>query len=345
MIDWSVCPLTPVFEGVDRHVFESAIKPLRRPAILRGAGAHWPLVHAGLRGGEWAYDWLAQRAGPAPVNFFLAPPEAEGRFTYTDDLTGFAFQPMHAPLAALLKRLTDFKDHPRPPGVYAGAVRVGEVFADRLGPLDLGLLPPDADPTVSLWIGNSTTTAAHWDQPQNLACVIAGRRRFTLFPIEQVGNLYFGPPDRTPAGQAISLVDFARPDLARFPRFADAVKAAEIADLSPGDVLYLPSLWIHHVQGLDPLGAMVNFWWRDGNQALEPPGHTLLHALLTLRDLPEDERMRWRVLFDHYIFQMGGPSLDHVPAMARGIHGALTPQTAARIKAMLLGYLGGGAAD
>ena len=72
------------------------------------------------------------------------------------------------------------------------------------------------DHNVSLAI--RTRIAAHYDVPDNLACIAAGRRRFTLFPPGQQHNLYIGPIDLTPAGQPISLVDFAQPDLARFPR-------------------------------------------------------------------------------------------------------------------------------
>ena len=88
---------------------------------------------------------------------------------------------------------------------------------------------------ASLWIGNRTRTAAHFDLPQNIACVISGRRRFTVFPIGQLPNLYVGPLDFTPAGQAISLVDFHAPDFERYPRFREALRHAQVAELEPGD--------------------------------------------------------------------------------------------------------------
>src|SRR6185295_10671014 len=98
---------------------------------------------------------------------------------------------------------------------------------------------------------NRTRIAAHHDLPDNLACVVAGRRRFTLFPPEQLNNLYVGPLDFTPAGQPISRVDIDTPDLETYPRFAEALNAARRAELGPGDAVYIPALWWHDVLSLE----------------------------------------------------------------------------------------------
>ena len=149
-------------------------------------------------------------------------------------------------------------------------------FNDQ-NPVDLGV--PSA--LISLWMGNQSRIAAHFDAPENLVCVVSGHRRFTLFPPEQITNLYVGPLEFNPAGQPISLVDFANPDFERFPRFRDALAAAQVAELEPGDALYLPSLWWHHVESLDSLNLMVNYWWKPVRDLSGNPLHALMHAMMS----------------------------------------------------------------
>jgi ribosomal protein L16 Arg81 hydroxylase len=98
-----------------------------------------------------------------------------------------------------------------------------------------------------MWIGNRAMIAAHFDNNYNIACVVSGRRRFTVFPPEQVSNLYIGPLLRTPGGSPISTVDLRDPDYTKYPKFAQALESAEEAELEPGDAIYIPILWWHGV--------------------------------------------------------------------------------------------------
>ena len=156
-----------------------------------------------------------------------------------------------------------------------------------------------------------------------------------MFPTDQLKNLYVGPLDFTLAGQPISLVDLDQPDFERHPRYRQALEAAQTAELGPGDALYMPSLWWHGVSSLDEIGAMVNFWWRDGEPPLLTPLNALYYAVITVKDLPSAERERWRTMFNHYVFEDDGDPVAHLPEKARGILAKRTPELVTRVKALL----------
>ncbi|XP_071455376.1 hypoxia-inducible factor 1-alpha inhibitor-like [Hetaerina americana] len=105
-------------------------------------------------------------------------------------------------------------------------------------------------------------TPCHYDEQQNFFAQIRGYKRCILFPPEQFECLYphpvFHPHDRQ------SQVDFDRPDLNRFPKFRE-VRGQE-AVIGPGDVLYIPIYWWHHVESLMRGGytISVNFWYKAG---------------------------------------------------------------------------------
>lgn len=337
---WPGTPSIPIVEGIDRDRFEAEIVPAGRPVVLRGLVGDWPIVEAARRSPRAFADYLGALPAIAPVHAWFGAPERNGRFGYNEDFTGFDHERRVLALGELLAYVLDSGADPTAFSAYAGGIPIGATIPRLREAIPMPLLDPTREMLVSLWLGTRTRTAAHWDVPQNLACVVLGRRRFTLFPTDQVSNLYVGPLDFTPAGQPISLVDFAAPDLDRFPNFAKAMAAAEVAELGPGDALYLPSLWWHHVESLDPVGAMINFWWRDGPEYLVTPLLTLYHALLTLRELPTNERAAWRSFFDHYIFETNGDPMAHLPSSARGVFGEVTPELIERIKRMLRGHLG-----
>jgi hypothetical protein len=189
-------------------------------------------------------------------------------------------------------------------------------------------MPPLPGVGPRLWLGGAVHTRTHNDRDDNLACVIAGRRRFVLFPPEQVSNLYIGPPDNPPP---LSLVDPEAPDLARFPRYRDAIAAARVALLEPGDALFMPRYWWHHVTSLDRYNGMVNYWWGGSDE----PHDAFLTALLAFRDLPPGARDYWREMLAAYVFDERGDGVSHIPPALRGPLGAMTPALRAALRQQL----------
>ena len=305
-----------------------------QPWVQRGLVAHWPMVQAARRSRADAMAYLKSAWSGELVGMFLAPPDVQGRFFYDDTLTGMNFKREKAPLDVALDALLAMAGGPEAPALYVGSTSVDTCLPAFRAANDIPL--GDRDPLVSIWFGNRSRIAAHFDLPDNVACVAAGRRRFTLFPPEQVANLYVGPLDFTPAGQAISLVDFARPDFERFPRFAQALEHAQVAELEPGDAVFIPSMWWHHVESLADFNVLINYWWRQSPDYMDSPIGALMTALLTMRDLPPAQREIWRNMFDHYVFRADETTAAHIPPHARSALAPLTESAARHLRTAIL---------
>ena len=303
--------------------------------VLRGLAAGWPIVDANDKAA-----YLKRFDSGTSTEMSLAAPEHEGRLFYTGEMDGLTFAKQPATVSEVLDRLQSASGET----VAAQAVPVAEClpgFADknRLALID-GLAPRLVQHRI--WIGNRVVTATHHDMFSNLAVVVAGRRRFTLFPPDEVANLYIGPFEFTPAGTPASLVDPDAPDLERFPRAAQAMGHAMTAELDPGDAIYLPHMWWHHVRSLDPLSILVNYWW-DEAPAPQPglaPMDVFIHALLSFESLPQEQRAAWQAMFDHFVFHADGNPNAHVPEGKRGIRGTLSDESKARLRRTLAQMLG-----
>ena len=325
-----------VQETDDPLRFEDALKPLYRPAAIRGLAAQWPIVRAGRKGVAELARYLGALDSGSPTTVYMAPPEMRGRYFYAPDMRGFNFTSRKMPLSELLDLLLAERDRSDPQGLYAGSTPVADSLPafsiENQMPLDVG------GGEARIWIGNASQIATHYDMAANLAVVVAGSRRFTLFPPEQIANLYVGPVDRTVAGQPTSMVHPLAPDLARYPRFAEAQRHALVADLAPGDALYIPPMWWHHVQATAPLNVLVNYW--HAQSPARSPFAALMHAVHSIRELPEPERAAWRSWFDHYVFGPGaGQAVDHLPGYARGALGPAAPQRDKMIRDYVVGLL------
>ncbi|MBS0254154.1 MAG: cupin-like domain-containing protein [Proteobacteria bacterium] len=317
----------------DAAALDRLLVGAREPFVVRGLVADWPLVRAGLASAREARRYLLERARQVPFAVSIGSPGQAGRLFY-DDGMAMNFHVARGKLADIFAGFDDNEAAADPPTIYLGSIDVPTHFdgVDAENRVELG----QRRPVVSLWIGTRTRIAAHNDFPDNLACCVAGRRRFVLFPPEQFANLYLGPIDNTPAGRAVSLVDFSAPDPAAHPRFAEALAVGQLAELEPGDALFIPSMWWHHVEGLAPFNILMNYWWRDTPAFLGQPQDALNHAILTIRDLPEADRAIWRALFDHYAFSGGADAAAHIPEGGRGVLDRLDAESAGRLRSFLL---------
>ncbi|NJC33381.1 hypothetical protein GGR88_000855 [Sphingomonas jejuensis] len=331
--------MMPEWRGTTRAAFDAEVVAAGRPAVLRGIVSDWPAVAAARRSPQALADYLLRFDRGDPVVAAVGPPDIAGRFFYNDSLDGFNFRRQPARLKDVLGFLVARDGQEGAPALAVQSVPARAHLAGFAEDNPMPLLPPSAEPR--LWIGNRVTVAAHYDPSENIACVVAGTRRFTLFPPDQIGNLYMGPMERTPAGTTISLVDFDAPDLQRFPRFAEAMEHALVADLEPGDAIYIPYMWWHHVRSLQSVNMLVNYWWTPPAPAGAHPLDALLHAMLAIRALPERHRQAWRAHFDHYVFGAGPAAGDHLPDAVRGVLGPLDAQKAEQLAQLIMKGLRG----
>jgi len=314
----------------------------QRPVILKGVARDWPLVRHGLQSPLEAIRYLTSFYQGQPIVGYVGAPEINGRFHYTPEVTALNFTAERTRLDTFLDRIVAHRDDADPPSFYIGSTDVDGYLPGLRAENDLKLdhsAFANGRPMVSIWMGNHTIASAHWDMSNNIACCMVGRRRFTLFPPEQIENLYPGPLEPTPGGQVVSMVDFASPDLDRFPRFKEAMAAGQVAELEPGDILVYPALWWHHVEALGSFNAMINYWWNAVPSFMDTPMNTLLHAMLSLRDRPDAEKQSWRAMFDYYIFGPSDRPAAHLPEVARGALAPLDDLGARRLRAMLINKL------
>jgi hypothetical protein len=313
-------PALPELPLPDAAAF-AEIRERAEPVVLRGLVADWPIV-AAARSGELG-EWMSARATQESLPMVRAPAAEYGRLHYRAALDRPNFEREPATIAGF------FADVERQNGQAAPDTLAIQGFpAERAVPgfrqsHPMPLVPDDAEPRF--WLGTPAIVATHHDTVENLACVAAGRRRFTLFPPEQVANLYMGPFHITPAGTAVSMAHVTAPDLDRFPKFAEALAVAQTAELDAGDAIYIPYGWYHHVEALSPVNLLVNYWWNPARRDVGSPWDALMHGMVALRQLPPDQRRMWRAMFDHYVFKSDADPAAHLPEAFRGILGAESP--------------------
>jgi hypothetical protein len=319
-------------ESFRRHVCERC-----EPVVVRGACSDWPARHAAERSLDDLAAYLLRFDGGVTAEAFVGMPDIDGRFHYDETLTGFNFAREELGLRDVLARIAEG-------GQRGSSVYMGSLPADRHLP---GFADENRASMVAasvrprIWLGSRSEIACHYDTYDNLACVVAGRRRFTLYPPDAIADLYVGPIDHTMAGQPVGLAEGSEPGDPRYPRFERTRGRAIVVELDAGDALYLPKLWWHRVEATAPFNLLVNYWWDGFSAGPDAPYTAMMLAMIAIAERPAGERAAWRAFFDHYVFRSHGHPLAHLPEEKRGLLGPLRSGNYRRIRAIVMQLLRG----
>ncbi|MGC1303324.1 MAG: cupin-like domain-containing protein [Caulobacteraceae bacterium] len=320
-------------DGFLREVVEPC-----RPVLLRNLVRRWPAVQAGLASPPAFRAYIAQFQNNAVVEAFFGAPHIGGKYYYGDQLNGFNFERRRMRFSDAVEAMLDACSTQGSPSVYVGSIPTEAYLPGFASDNPMPLLDRKIEPRI--WLGTASNVACHYDTLDNLACVVAGARRFTLFPPELIGSLYVGPIDNTMAGQPVSLAASAAGD-GDFPLFEQVRARAMVVDLKPGDALYMPKLWWHQVEATEPFNGLVNFWWDAFSAGPDAPYASLLLAMIMIGERPSEERQAWKAYFDHYVFRSHGHPLAHLPEERHGLLGPLKPSNYGRIRARVMQMLRG----
>lgn len=309
------------------------------PRLFKGALSESQLVQSAKQSSKAAMNFLAPFASDVPLVYYRAEVDQSGRFFYNDEFNDFNFKTGRYSFDEFCQSLEQENTAPTGDSLYVGSAELEQYFPGLIDRDNLSLPSEQfasSNPLTGIWLGNKTTAVTHYDVSNNIAACMAGKRRFTLFPPDQIANLYPGPLEPTPGGQVVSMVDLNQPDHKRFVNFKAALEQAQVADLEPGDVLVYPAMWWHQVEAFDDFNVLINYWWNSSDAFIDDPMNTLLHGLLSLRDRPQHEKDAWRSVFDYYVFGDAEKARKHLPKHAQGALDTFDALSARRHRAKLL---------
>ncbi len=230
------------------------------PVVMRGLVKYWPLVSKAQQSLSALSEYLLRFDSGQTVEAMLAAPSEKGRLFYGESLQQFNFKLMRGRFADAFEILAELEHQSECPTFYIGSAPIADYFPGLERECSLKLFTEEVIPNI--WIGNRTRVATHNDDAHNIACVAAGRRKFTLFPPDQEENLYIADTNISPGGRPISLIDLNAPDMEKFPHFSKAIKVGLVTILNPGDALYIPTNWWHNVEALESVNILINYWWK-----------------------------------------------------------------------------------
>lgn len=231
---------SPTFSVVERRkglskkeLFEDYFLA-NRPVIVTDMAEHWPALQ------KWSPQYLKARFGDIEVEV------QQGRSTDKNYEQNKLALRKKMPLGALVDLIEAYGSSNDLYMTANNEALKSDPLAsllDDIGPLPAYLSPENLIQNTFLWFGPAgTVTPLHHDTVHLFHLQVMGRKRWRFISPMQTPLVYN-------FNQVFSQVDLEAPDLARFPLFSQAAIIEAVVE--PGEALFLPLAWWHHVRSLD----------------------------------------------------------------------------------------------
>ncbi len=208
----------------------------RRPVVMRGGAASWRATR------HWSFEYIGSLRPDLPVVVEVGNPMQKPggieRTTLQEYTSGIAHMPV---------RPEPVSGEVEPP--YLAVFHMFDEIPELRADVDFGLLRDNTRYTAMVgWLGPAgTVTGYHADWGHNLFAQIRGTKRFHLVPPGSDDVMY--PSAKYDSYSHQSNIDLENWDASNYPRYAEA--SISVVDLGPGDLLYIPPKWWHHVRSLE----------------------------------------------------------------------------------------------
>ncbi|XP_076262905.1 jumonji domain containing 5 [Rhynchophorus ferrugineus] len=226
------------------ETFHNLYFELQIPVKLKGCMTHWPAVN------KWSnLHYFLDLAGTRTVPVEIGSNYADENWSqklmtmrefiskyFISDSGDIGYLAQHN----LFNQISELKDDIRIPEYCCCSLNNGDA----------------TEPDINAWFGpKGTVSPLHQDPKNNILAQVFGVKQLLLYSPRDTENLY--PHEETMLSNTAQ-VDPLNPDHAKFENFKKAKLYKCL--LEPGDMLFIPVKWWHHVTALDK-SFSVSFWW------------------------------------------------------------------------------------
>lgn len=201
----------------------------KTPLKMTGMMASWPAMQ------KWSFEYFRDLGSSVDVHLEVG--------NVMQGETGFRKEAFCAFIDQLLS------DAPEDNKAYLSVFRIFDAFPQLRSDVDFSILDQfKLKSSTSGWIGPAgTVTGYHIDWGDNILAQVCGRKRLHIAAPEHSPNMYVSR--KFDQGTTISEVNLHDYDASQFPRFSKVQHHRII--LHPGEMIFIPRGWWHHVESLD----------------------------------------------------------------------------------------------